>query len=127
MRTGSEIYDILANNEYNENVARFTNLLRNESNGETIIVGTYLLVRELELIMSVTGPTISDLGLGLEKPVLERAEHLGQIGGIPFDDFEWEKDDDGELPHVDEGLRWVGFIDIIDAFNKVADSYVKDI
>ena len=123
MRTGSEIYDILANKEHNENVARFTNLLRDEMNGETLVVGTYIIVRDLGAIISATGPTMADMGFCLEKRILDNASAWSQYAGFPYDEDEWELNDNGELPPVEDGLRWVGFTDIMATLNQVADSY----
>ena len=128
MRTGSEIYDILANKEYNENVARFANILRDEMNSETLMVGVHILLLDLEVIISLVGPTISDLGYGLEQVVLDKARANGSYAGIEYHSSDWEVDEEGEyVDGVDDGLRWVGFTDIMATLNQVADSYVEEV
>ena len=115
---GTQIYDILSNQEHNENVARFTNLLREEANGETLLAGTFLLVRDMEALQGCEN------GSDLEKDILSKAEAWGQYGGMPYYEEEWNFDEEGVAEVVaDDGLPWVGFDDLFLSLEKVAMSY----
>ena len=115
---GTQIYDILSNQEHNENVARFTNLLREEANGETLLAGTFLLVRDMEALQGCKD------GSDLEKDIVSKAEAWGQYGGMPYYEEEWDFDEEGVAEVVaDDGLTWVGFDDLFLTLEKVANSY----
>ena len=109
---GNEIYDILANQEHNENVARFTDILRDEMNGETPLVATYLVVRDMESLQGCEN------GSDLEKVIIDKAQAWGQYAGLPYFEEDFEE---GSCP--DDGLSWVGFEDLFLTLEKVAKSY----
>jgi hypothetical protein len=115
---GNEIYDILSNHEHNENVARFTDILRDEMNGETPLVATFILIRDMEVLQGCKN------GSELEKVIIDKAQAWGQYAGMPYIDEEWNLDEEGVAESLaDDGLPWVGFDDIFLTFEKIAKSY----
>jgi hypothetical protein len=115
---GTQIYDILSNQEHNENVARFTNILREEMNGETLVAGTFLLVRDMESLQGCKD------GSDLEKVILDKAQAWEQYGGMPYYEEEWNFDEEGVAESLaDDGLPWVAFTDLFLTLEKVAKSY----
>jgi hypothetical protein len=122
MRTGSEIFDILYAQETNDIVYRFTERLRYEMNPETTVVGVYMISFDLNKLIG-TSPIDNEL----ESKIIEYAKENGHYAGIRYEPSDWEEDDNGELPLVDDGLRWVGFSDIMTTLNEVASSYVNDV
>ena len=117
---GNEIYEILSNQDHNENVARFTDILRDEMNGETPLVATYLLVRDMEALQGCKD------GSDLEKVIIDKAKAWGQYAGLPYFDEEWNFDEEGVAESLaDDGLPWVAFTDMFITLEKVAKSYCK--
>jgi len=118
---GQEIYDILSNQSHNQNLARFTDILKDEMNSETLIVGTHLIINDMNLLK-----TCKD-GSDLEDIILGEAEHNDQYAGLEWNEHEWMEGDDGELPDAEgEGLRWVGFTDLFVTLEAVAKSYSEE-
>jgi hypothetical protein len=117
---GNEIYEILSNQEHNENVARFTDILRDEMNGETPLVATFILVRDMEALQGCKD------GSELEKVIIDKASAWGQYAGLPYYEEEWTFDEEGVAESVaDDGLQWVAFTDIFLTLEQVAKSYCK--
>ena len=117
---GQEIYDVLSNQGYNDIIARFTDILKDEMNGETPLVATYLIVRDMDTLIGCNN------GSDLEEVIIGKAEAWGQYAGLDWDESEWMEGDDGELPCVDDGLRWVAFTDMYITLEQVAKSYSED-
>lgn len=111
------IYETLANEEINEVVARFADVLRNECNGETLLVGTCILVRDMEVLDRVVN------GDELRKVVLHWAEKDGQYAGMLYDPNDFLEPEHQYFSAPDDGLSWVGFEDMYQAFIKVAKSF----
>lgn len=109
---GNEIFDIIASEGYNDIVARFTDALREEMNGETLVVGTYLIVRDMDALRGCEN------GSDLKKVIIDKAEAWGQYAGLPYDEEDFEED---ACP--DDGLTWVAFEDLFLTLEKVAKSY----
>lgn len=115
---GKEIYAILSNQSKNENLAKFTAILKDEMNDETLAVGTHIILHDLEFLNDCKD---SDK---LEERIIEEAEYADQYAGLWFNEHEWMEGDDGELPKAeDDGLRWVGFSDLFITLEQVAKSY----
>lgn len=118
---GNEIYNIISNYTYNDIIARFTDILREEMNGETPLVATYLVVRDMESLQGCEN------GSDLEKIIIDKAQAWGQYAGLPYIEEEWNFDEDGVAESVaDDGLPWVGFEDLFLTLEKVAKSYELD-
>jgi hypothetical protein len=117
---GNKIYDILSNQGYNDIIARFTDILREEMNGETPLVATFLLVRDMESLRGCEN------GTDLEKVIIDKAQAWGQYAGLPYIEEEWNLDDEGVAEELsDDGLVWVGFEDLYLTLEKVAKSYER--
>ena len=118
---GNEIYDVLSNESKNQNLARFTDILKDEMNDETLAVGTHIILHDLFLLKDCKDSS------DLEERVLGEAEHNDQYAELEWNECEWTEDDNGELPEAEgEGLRWVGFTDLMVTLEQVAKSYSEE-
>jgi hypothetical protein len=102
--------EVIAEQDGNEVVARFTDALRDEMNPETLAVGVYIILFEQDIIV--------DDEVAFEKAVLNKAMIQGHFGGLTYypEDFE-------EGTNPDDGLSWVGFGDILQTLKQVAQSF----
>ena len=118
---GKKISTILHNQSHNQNLARFTDILKDEMNDETLKVGVQLLLHDLVLLKTCKN------GSDLEEIIIGEAEYNDQYAGLEWNEDEWIENEDGELPDAEgEGLRWVGFTDLFVTLEAVAKSYSEE-
>ena len=118
--TGQEIWDFITSISTNKAIYEFANILKNEGNRETLLVGIELLSNAEDLLL------VASDSESLRTAVLSVAKDKGSFAGFPYVANELLPVDDENHQDSHGGLSWVAWGDLWDALETVALSVDED-